>query len=218
MNDYSPYFAALEPDDDRRAKVLGWKRRVFDLVGPQLYLDDPPHITLFLAVYPPFSDLPTVVGDLAGEIRLPPLEIAGWHVFEADALTDRNTLVCDLSSASRDALRCAQQAAVAALAGLRDRVRTRARYEAAWQRLSGVEQSNVESFGFPFVGPIWHPHVSIASIQRKDWAAVWSAFADVSPAGPFRLPWLALYRLEEEKPVLVDRWALGCRSEEDHDC
>ena len=229
MRDFSPYFVALEPDDESLAKVLGWKRTVFDLVGPQLYLNDPPHLTLYLAIYgergaesgergasnpgsllqAPCSNLHAAVAKLAGEIRLPPLEMAAWHVFEADVLTDRNTLVCDLSPGSRDALRCVQQAAVAAMAGLRDRGRTRARYDAAWQRLSDVERSNVESCGFPFVGPIWHPHVSIASIQRKDWAAVWPAFAAVSPAGPFRLPWMTLYRLEGNKPVLIDRWALG---------
>jgi hypothetical protein len=234
MNDFSPYFAALEPDDESLAKVLGWKRMVFDLVGPQLYLDDPPHLTLYLAIYGEVgsgkwevrsgslatchlplatscSKLQAAVGKLAGEIRLPPLEMTAWHVFEADVLTDRNTLVCDLSPASRDALRCVQQAAVAAMAGLRDRGRTRARYDAAWQRLSDVERSNVESFGFPFVGPIWHPHVSIASIQRKDWAAVWPTFAAISPAGPFRLPWLTLYRLEQEKPLLVEKFPLSLR-------
>lgn len=83
------------------------------------------------------------------------------------------------------------------------------RYDAAWQRLPDVERSNIESFGFPFVGPIWHPHVSIASIQRKAWAAVWPDFAGIQPAGPFQLPWMTLYRLEAEKPVLIDCWALG---------
>ncbi len=209
MNDYSPYFVALEPNDASREKINGWKRKVREVVGPQLYLDDPPHLTLYLAIFPRSCDLAPVVRKLAGDIRLPPLEISGLHVFEADVLTDRNTLVCDLTPASRDALRCVQQEAVQALAGLRDRDRTRARYDAAWQRLPDVERSNIESFGFPFVGPIWHPHVSIASIQRKAWAAVWPDFAGIQPAGPFQLPWMTLYRLEAEKPVLIDCWALG---------
>ena len=141
--------------------------------------------------------------------RLPPLEMAAWHVFEADVLTDRNTLVCDLTPASRDALRCVQQAAVAALAGLWDRGRTRARYDAAWQRLSDVERSNIESCGFPFVGPIWHPHLSIAVDPAERLGSGLAGLRRISPAGPFQLPRITLYRLEEEKPVLVDRWNLG---------
>jgi hypothetical protein len=137
------------------------------------------------------------------------LEICGWHVFEADVLTDRNTLVCDLSRETQEALRAVQCSTVAALADLRDRTLTRARYEPAWQRLPDTERTNVESVGFPFVGPIWHPHVSIASILRKDWEPVRAAFESIDPSGPFRLPWLTLYRLEKEHPVVVDRWTVA---------
>jgi hypothetical protein len=211
MNDFSPYFVALEPDDDSLAKVLGWKQAVRELVGPQLYLDDPPHLTMYLAIFSKEHDLAAVAAALASGLRLPPLEMSGWHAFEADVLTDRNTLVCDLSPGSQVILRGAQCSAVAALAGLRDQVKTRARYEPSWRRLPETERANVESFGFPFVGPIWHPHISIASILRTDWEVVRSAFATVNPAGPFRLPWLALYRLEQEQPVLVGRWDVRCQ-------
>jgi 2'-5' RNA ligase len=209
MNDTSPYFVALEPDDESLEKVLGWKRRVRELVGSQLYLDDPPHLTLYLAIFRNELDLAAVVKRLAGSLRLPPLEMCGWHVFEADVLTDRNTLVCDLSRRTQDALRAVQCSTVEALADLRDRSQTRARYEPSWQRLPETERTNVETVGFPFVGTIWRPHVSVASILRKDWEAVWAAFASVDPSGPFRLPRLTLYRLEQEHPVVVDRWAVA---------
>ncbi len=208
MSSQQPCFVALEPDGDSLAKVLAWKRRVHELVGPQLYLDDPPHLTLYLAVYPSTSDLSAAVERLAGQLDLPHLEMDGWHVFEADVLTNRNTLVCNLAPASRDLLRRVQNAAVGAVADLRDRAGTLARYRKSWDRLSEIERSNAERSGFPFVGPIWYPHVTVASIDCKDWDKVYVELQSLRPSGRLLLPSLTLYRLEEDRPVELGRWRI----------
>ena len=46
----------------------------------------------------------------------------------------------------------------------------------------------MERWGFPFLGAIWHPHVTIASIRPPDWGNVWPKLAADPPSGTVRFP------------------------------
>lgn len=201
-------FLALEPDEAFAAVVRAYKERTRQLAGPQQFLDDPPHLTLYLAVFADAAVVAVEAAASAGKLRVPIVDMQGWHVFSRDALTGNNTLVCRIADACRPALALVQERVVEAVAGLRDPEATRARYAAAWFRLSAPEQHHVERRGFPFLGSIWHPHVTIASIRSGAWESVWRHLAGAPPCGRVRFPTLKLYALNEEHPQLLGQFPL----------
>ena len=208
MNCLENRFLALEPDDAFAAEVLAFKERVRRLVGEQLYLDHPPHLTLLMSVFRAEGDMTGPIGELCRGLAAPAVTIRGWHVFEADQLTGSHTLVCDVAPDTRAPLVRVQQEAIAAAAPLRDPGATRECYDESWHRLSDQERANVERFGFPCVGPIWHPHVTVASVRPEDWEAVWSDLAGTPPEAIVRFPWLSIYGMRGDEPVLIERSAL----------
>ena len=143
-----------------------------------------------------------------GHCRPPRVAVRGWHVFQADPLTGNNTLVYDFDPAGRERLCDVQQQAVSMLAGLRDRSATRARYDKTYLALSDVERRSLDDWGFPFVGEVWHPHVTVASIHPSAWPAVWESVVGCSPSGVLHFSALTLFALEEERPVAVEHLAL----------
>ncbi len=197
----STCFLALEPEDAFARQVQVFKDCVRSTVGGQLYLDDPPHVTLYLAVFPTGIDLAGCLEDACRRLAAPTARIDGWHVFEADPLTGNHTLVCDIAPECRPALGTIQQATAAVAAPLRDRSATRARYDGSWQRLSAEERRNIEAVGFPFVGPVWHPHVTVASIRPEAWEAVWPKLAGAPPDAVARFPTCRSSAWRAKRPV-----------------
>ena len=208
MSDATTCFLALEPDEAFSNTVRARKQQVRDLVGEQQFLADPPHSTLYLARYTNTATLVSRAVAAARCLAAPRAELAGWHVFAADQLTGKHTLVCGLSEASKRGLRDVQQQVVEAVAPLRDRASTRARYDSAWARLSPEERTSVEEWGFPYVGAILQPHVTIASIDQDAWPMVWSELEPLAPQGPVAFPAMCLFALDGERPVLLGRFAV----------
>ena len=208
MNCLESRFLALEPDDAFAAEVLAFKERVRRLAGDQLYLDHPPHLTLAMSVFRTQGDMTGAIRALCRGLAAPAVTIRGWHVFEADQLTGSQTLVCDVAPDGREPLARVQQEAIAAAAPLRDPGATRECYDESWHRLSDEERANVERFGFPFVGPIWRPHVTVASIRPEDWDAVWSDLAGTPPDAFVRFPHLSIYGMRGDEPNLIERFAM----------
>ena len=54
-----------------------------------------------------------------------------------------------------------------------------------------------------FVGPQWHPHVTVASVRKEDWPAVERDLWPTPPAGACTFPVLHEYDLIDNKPVEV---------------
>jgi hypothetical protein len=208
MNASRTYVFVLEPDTAYSQWVWSCKRRMHELVGDQLYLDHPPHITLYVSVFPPQAALCDRVARLAERILAPQTVMDQWHVFQADQLTGNHTLVCDVPEASRAMLRQIQTQVVGAVSPLREVAASRAQYDGSWERLSPDERANVERFGFPFVGAIWRAHVTIASIRPQDWPLIESVLQEQPPATPVCFTHLAIHVLEGDAMPLVERFAL----------
>jgi len=211
MNALRTCVFVLEPDVAYSQWVWSCKRRVRQLVGDQLYLDHPPHVTLYVSVFAPQLDLRDPVARIAERIVAPQTVMDQWHVFQADPLTGNHTLVCDVPEASRAAFRRIQTQVVGVVAPLRELASSRARYEGSRERLSADEQANVERVGFPFVGDFWHAHVTIASIRPDDWPLVQPVLQEPPPATPVGFTHLAIHVLEGDAMLLVERFALRGR-------
>ncbi|MEX2114109.1 MAG: 2'-5' RNA ligase family protein [Pirellulales bacterium] len=197
-------FAAIEPDAALHRLVQGYKDDTRALVGEQLYLADPPHLTIYLAVFPTVEvalDRWRMLTTLGLDLTI---EVIGWHVFDADALTGNHTLVCDLAAADKVRLREVQQRVVERLAPARDVAATHARLAPRLHLLSEAQRAAVATQGFPYLGNGWEPHFTIASIRPDDWPQLWETLAKRPPRGSFRCPRMRLYQLVDGLPVSID--------------
>ncbi len=197
-------FAALVPEAALHRLVQDYKDEARALVGEQLFLDDPPHLTVYLSVFPSVAAVLDQWAQLPIKDVEQPVEITGWHVFHADALTGNHTLVCDLAAADKRRLRDAQQQVINQLAPVRDPVAARQRFALRSSALDEAQRAAVAEHGFPYVGAGWEPHFTIASIQPDMWPRVWRAFADRPPVGSFCCPRMRLYQLHDGVPVAID--------------
>jgi 2'-5' RNA ligase len=203
QRDLSPRFVALDPDERLSELVWSHKERARQLVGPQLYLDDPPHLTVFLAVFPADVSLARPLESLVAHLSAPRVRLTGWHVFTGDALTGLNTLTCAIDPKDKEILRSVQSRIVETVSPLRDGPATAARFAGRFAHLSAEQQQKVLRHGFPYLGAGWEPHFTVASIRPQDWQALWSELREGAPSGEFTCPHLREYRLIDNVPELV---------------
>jgi len=209
MREAQPHFIAILPRGDLQSKILDCKAKIQRAVGDQLYLTDPPHLTVFLASFQDRNPLRDTLRDLTTELLSPVIRIEGWHVFEQDCLTGNNTLVIKINDSDKETLRQLQSKVVERTAELRDLKASLARYKTAWQSLSQARRQAVEEFGFPFVGSDWQPHFTIASIRPADWERAWSELRNQPILGSFEDFELALFALNGNEPICIASFALN---------
>jgi hypothetical protein len=201
-------FLALMPEGPVQEHILHAKAAVRSAVGPQRYLEDPPHTTLFVSA---FEDLSSVIATLRTTLvdtPAPRVEATGWHVFTNDPLTGGNTAVCAIGGPGVTAVRDLQMQLLRLLAPWRDVRRCHDRYTANWDRLDALRQASIRDWGFPFTGSDWQPHISVCSIRLTDWAVAWPLLAERPPAGPITYGELRLYTLHGDEPALQHRQPL----------
>lgn len=199
-----PVFLALLPDERLRARVQGFKDRTRTRVGDQLYLDDPPHLTVYLACFPQGLRLAPLIAGIVAASPPPRVRLTGWHAFENDALTGRNTLTCQIHPDDKRELRAFQRRVVAAVAGLRHRPATDSRFAGRLQHLSAGQRECVAEYGFPFVGDGWEPHFTVASIDPAKWADLFAELRSDPPVGTFSCSAFGEYQLDGIRPVFRD--------------
>lgn len=193
-------FTAFQPDAAFDAKLRALKDRVLSIVGPQLYLNHPPHLTLYLASFPSENEVAAETERWVSETTPLQLVVVRWHVFRGDALTGNHSLVCELHPKDEVNLREHQAELIRRIAPLRDVAASTQRFEASRGRLSPQEWRSVQDCGFPYVGSLWRPHFTVASIRPADWEIVWDELKELAPTGPVACPKIGLYRLCEEHP------------------
>lgn len=209
MPDAQPAFVALLPDRALHDRIQAAKDAVQAAVGSQRYLDDPPHLTLYLACFAAHGMLLDLIPDLATTLPAPRIDIDGWHIFSDDPLTGGHTPVTAIDDGSRPALRALQGRVVRALAPQRDVAASRARYDATWNRLTPRRQASVEAHGFPFTGDDWQPHVTVCSVASESWPDCEPVLAAHEPHGSYGFAALAAFALDEDRPRLLTRAELA---------
>lgn len=183
------YVVTLTPDEDAMEEVTKLKSRLHDLVGHQQYLDDEPHVTLY-------------VGDLSIDpgngLDLPRLsrttfEIIGWEVFRDDTVTGNHTLVCKIRSRGINKY---QKKVAATLESFRERPMIE-RFEKVYDDFDERRQENLTEYGYPFIGEGWKPHLTVSSIDPSDFQKVWKELEDEAPIGEYEFVSVKVYELAD---------------------
>ena len=138
-------------------------------------------MTVYLAVFPDVESAAARWGRWAIEHYDLRVQLIGWHVFESDALTGSNTLVCELAAEDKVGLRSLQRELIELLAPARDELATRERLAPRLDFLTAGQRACVERYGFPYIGEGWEPHFTIASVRADDWPPLWATLEDRSP-------------------------------------
>lgn len=188
-------FISIDPSPEFSRVIETYKRQVRDLVGDQQYLSEPPHMTAYLALFENEQIAGEASQQLATQLDPFEIDITGWHVFDADPMTQRRTLVVDFTQASQAYLRMLQTQIAEALAGTYNTEATLRRYAAAMEHFSEAQRRAVQTVGFPFIGDDWHPHFTIASIAPDAWPHVESALLGDPPSGTSTCSSLTHYRV-----------------------
>ena len=156
-------FFALKPDAALTSFISECKETAKALVGPQKYLNDPPHLTLYVGSFKYDNEMFTAINS---EVAFSPMtiELNGWTTFFDDPVTGGHSLVIEVSEPSLLQLRKLQMRLVAVAnrfrqPGILERYADQSRY-------SAVMKASVNQFGFPFVGDIWRAHFTIASFDK----------------------------------------------------
>ncbi|PQO38815.1 hypothetical protein C5Y96_02800 [Blastopirellula marina] len=188
-------FISIDPSPQFSRTINAYKQKVRELVGDQVFLNELPHMTAYLARFAKETDLPKYVANLAKSIPVVTIRTTGWHVFDADPMTGNRTLVVNFDEPSQNQLRSIQKQIGSALRKLYDQEATKQRYAEAWQHFTADQREAVELAGFPFWGSGWHPHFTIASISPTDWPAVAETLLPNPPSGEITCPSLTHYRV-----------------------
>ncbi len=209
------YFWALEPEPSFYDLVMKKKSILSKVIGEQPYCEDPPHTTIYLSAFSDELMLQKKTEKALHTIKsIINIKTNGWHIFYADPLTGNNTLVIDLLSESINQLRRMQLLIVNDLQEFRDKDRSLLRYSPFFNNFDKAKINNTINFGFPFIGDVWQPHVTIASIKEDLWETAWDLLCDTTIPKAFLYSALVLYRLEGSLPKKVQSFSL---SSEDND-
>lgn len=187
------YVVTLTPDERAVEEVKSLKYRLRDIVGQQQYLDDEPHVTLYV------GDLDI---DLKSGLDLPCLgrstfDITGWEVFRDDTVTGNHTLVCQIKS---QGIYKYQKEVAATLESYRRRPMIE-RFEKTYDDFDERRQENLTEYGYPFIGEGWKPHLTIASIDPSDFQKAWRELENEAPIGEYEFESVTIYELVDGNVV-----------------
>ncbi|EAQ77024.1 2'-5' RNA ligase family protein [Blastopirellula marina] len=201
-------FVSIDPSPIWAVKLRAYKDDVRQLIGDQTYLDDPPHMTAYLARFPEGVEIDETIAEVAGQFAPLETELAGWHVLEADPWTGDRTLTIRVSQASQQALRDLQSKIAAAICEQRDREATLQHYAAVLENFTPLQRESIERSGFPYAGEDWNPQFTIASIRPADWKRVADTLLLQPPSGQSVCSSVTHYRIIDGETYPLQRYEL----------
>ena len=207
------YVITLEPEFELFSKIKELKSIARELVGKQLYLDDEPHLTLYIGEFNEFNNWDKEFSELVKRIKdnyitinkennkAIKIEIRGWQVFASDKVTNKNTLVCQLGDINIPTLRKIQEDVIICLNKYRKPDMLK-RYKQAYENMDEILKENLNNYGYPFVGKIWDPHFGIASFDKRAFDSIWYKLKEKRPKGFYTISAINIYELNQDTEEL----------------
>lgn len=154
------YGIFLEPDLELCKKILNIKQVVKLLENNAIYVNHPPHLTLYFFESENFNffQVNQVLAKINSERHKIITEILGIKVFSNDIITGKETVYYELqktTSLSNFQLLIANALSSFALIKKNDNL------------FEGDYKKSYNEYGFPFIGDHWIPHFTIASVSKQ---------------------------------------------------
>lgn len=154
------YAIFLEPTGRVRDLLVSWKNRVAGQWPEAVYLTAPPHCTIWAGELVEGAAAAQAVADAAATLDVFPVTLTSPWVFSNDVLAAGGQTCVFLAGPAAPLARL-QGALCDVIAPWRKAMRD-ADLPAPLRH--GVTLESWRRFGFPFVGPHWQPHFTVASL------------------------------------------------------
>jgi len=203
------YFITLDPEEKLKKLIENQKQVIKETVGNQKYLADIPHSTLFLLTLDSQNQESIILEQLkklASQLPIQSIKLTGLNVFKKDSQTDCHTLTYNFSKENIENLKLIQLQVVNAVEFINTK-QFFSKDNPIWKKSSEIELKNLKKYGFPFIGNIWKPHLTLASIDLDKFDQVYRKIKLNQIQGQFSLNTLSLYRIAKPH-VLVKRFEL----------
>lgn len=202
------YYIALNPEKRLYNLVNTQKSIVKTITNQVKYIDHPPHFTLVIFTTENLEDIKQVLEDLSKEIKKIKITIKDFHIFYNDAFTNGNTISYNLSEKDNFLLRALQLKIINSINKFNSK-KFLLKTDNEYNKLSEIEKNNLESYGYPYVGDIWIPHITIVSVSPEDFQEVFNKLRKEPIKEEYLIESVSLYKVGEETSTLIKSFKLG---------
>ena len=189
------YFVALIPEKKLYDKISEAKLRIYTEFGHQMYLLDPPHMTLYLGETNNIGKVTDIVKKIASEVKSAKIKIVDWLLFENDKVTGKSAFAVKIDNV--DELKKIQMKVISEVSKIS---KISKRYSSV-KTFSDAERNNLSKYGFPFVGKIWIPHFSFCSANKDVFYRIVKEIKLKEFMGTYKINKIEVFRLENDKSV-----------------
>jgi 2'-5' RNA ligase len=152
--------AFIEFDKKITKKILYQKRIVKKNFGNQIYLNHPVHLTLFVIKIKKISELKEIYKKQEKNLNKPFfITVTSSDIFINDPLTEGHTIFYRIKKNKK-----IREVQLKHIKKINENIQV-LKNETELFKIS-VLKKNYERYGFPFVGKIWIPHITIASLKN----------------------------------------------------
>ena len=151
----------IEPDLRTRKLIISYKKLIKKKYGNQIYLNHPPHLTLFTIklknkfLKKDFFKISKFINNLKKTI----IKIKRTNFFYNDPLTKGNTMLFTVKKNS-----VLKDNQIKLIKFIKSEF---GNFIIKDKKFKGLMQKNYTLYGYPFVGKNWKPHFTISSINKK---------------------------------------------------
>ncbi len=152
--------AFIEFDKKITKKILHQKNLVKKNFGKQIYLDHPVHLTLFTIKIKKISTLREIYRKKEKKLNIPfYITITSSDVFINDPLTGGHTIFYKIRKNKK-----IHELQLKHIKKINNKIQVLKKETELFK--IPILKKNYQKYGFPFVGKIWVPHITIASIKN----------------------------------------------------